>query len=190
MQKKNQNHAHEIKRELTGILIFIGAIWIVFLADQLLPLEQLGLVPRTLYGLPGIIAYPFLHSGLSHIVSNTVPLLVLLILLAGSRSDSKAVVVSIILSGGGMLWMFGRHARHIGASGLVFGLIAFLLVSGALERRWPALIAALLVGFMYGTTLFTGILPFQPGISWDGHLFGALAGGATAWWLAKSNTRE
>lgn len=188
MQRTITSHAHEVSRELRGILIFIVVIWIVFLADQLLPLERLGLVPRTLHGMPGIVAGPFLHVGLSHLVSNTVPLLVLLMLLAGSRSDSAAVVVSIILFGGGLLWLFGRHARHIGASSLVFGLIAFLLVSGVLERRWPALLAALLVGLLYGTTLFTGILPFQPGVSWDGHLFGAVAGAATAWWLSKAGS--
>ena len=188
MKKNSTSHAHEISRELRGILIFIVVIWAVFLADQLLPLERLGLVPRTLHGIPGIAASPFLHTGLSHLVSNTVPLLVLLMLLAGSRSDSSTVVLSTVLLGGGLLWLFGRHARHIGASSLVFGLIAFLLVSGVLERRWPALLAALLVGLLYGTTLFTGILPFQPGVSWDGHLFGAVAGVVTAWWLAKAGS--
>ena len=179
------SHAHEVRRELRGILLFMGAVWIVFLADLLLPLEQLGLVPRTLRGLPGIVASPFLHADLAHIISNTVPLLVLLMLLAGSRSDSRLVVISVILLGGGLLWGFGREAIHIGASGLVFGLIAFLLTSGVLERRWPALLAALIVGLLYGSTLFTAILPFQHGVSWDGHLFGALAGATTAWWLAR-----
>ena len=178
------SHAHEIRQELRGILFFIAAIWVVFLADLLLPLEQLGLIPRTVRGLPGIATLPFLHADLSHIVSNTIPLLVLLMLLAGSRSDSRVVVISIILVGGGLLWVFGRAAIHIGASGLVFGLITFLLVSGVLERRWPALLAAFFVGLFYGGTLFTGLLPFQRDVSWDGHLFGALAGIAVAWWLA------
>ena len=186
LQRNSPSHAHEVSRELRGILFFIIAIWIVFLADQLLPLERLGLVPRTLHGMPGIVVGPFLHVGLSHLVSNTIPLLVLLMLLAGSRSDSAVVVVSIIVFGGGLLWLFGRHARHIGASSLVFGLIAFLLVSGVLERRWSAILVALIVGLLYGTTLFTGIMPFQPGVSWDGHLFGAVAGVVTAWWLAKT----
>ena len=179
------SHAHEFRRELRGILFFVAAIWIVFLADLLLPLEQLGLIPRTVRGLPGIAASPFLHADFSHVISNTVPLLALLMLLAGSRSDSRAVVISIVLVSGGLLWLFGREAIHIGASGLVFGLITFLLVSGVLERRWPALLTALLVGLLYGGTLFTGILPFQRGVSWDGHLFGALAGIAMAWWLAR-----
>lgn len=125
-----------------------------------------------------------MHADLPHVVSNTVPLLVLLILLAGSRSDSRVVVASIILFGGVLLWLFGREAVHIGASNLVFGLSAFLLVAGALEQRWPALLAALLVALLYGGTLLTGLIPFQSGISWEGHLFGALAGAVTAWRLA------
>ena len=95
------------------------------------------------------------------------------------------VVVSIIILGGGLLWLFGRDAIHIGASNVVFGLIAFLLVSGVLERRWSALLVAIVVGLLYGGTLFVGIVPFQQGVSWDGHLFGALAGVAAAWWLAR-----
>lgn len=185
-----KSHGHDIRRELRGILMFVSAIWGVFLLDQLLPLEQLGLIPRTLHGIPGIAVSPFLHKNLPHIIANTVPLLVLLMLLAGSRSDSNIVVVSTVLLGGGLLWLFGRHANHIGASGLVFGLIAFLLVSGVLERRWPAILVALIVGLLYGTTLFTAVLPFQSGVSWDGHLFGAVAGVVTAWWLAKESTKK
>lgn len=125
-----------------------------------------------------------MHADLPHVVSNTVPLLVLLILLAGSRSDSRVVVASIILFGGVLLWLFGREAVHIGASNLVFGLSAFLLVAGALEQRWPALLAALLVALLYGGTLLTGLIPLQSGVSWEGHLFGVLAGAVTAWRLA------
>lgn len=184
-----KSYAHEVSRELRGILLFIIVIWSVFLLDFLLPLEQLGLIPRTLRGIPGIAVSPFLHKNLSHIVANTVPLSVLLMLLAGSRTDSAVVVISITLLGGGLLWLLGRRANHIGASGLVFGLIAFLLVSGMLERRWSAILVSLVVGLLYGTTIFTGILPFQPGVSWDGHLFGAVAGVVTAWWLARASDK-
>lgn len=187
---RRRDSVHQVSREVRGILFFIVAIWAVFLLDQLLPLEQLGLIPRSLRGIPGIVAGPFLHKNLSHLVSNTVPLLVLLLLLAGSRSDSATVVINTTLLGGGLLWLFGRTARHIGASGLVFGLIAFLIVSGVFERRWSALLVALLVGLLYGTTLFTGILPFQHGGSWDGHFCGAVAGSVTAWRLAKAGTQK
>jgi len=187
MNNTMANHVHEIRQELWGIFLFVGAIWLVFLLDQFLPLEHLGLVPRTFRGIPGIVASTFLHKNLAHIVANSVPLVILLMLLAGSRSDSATVVSGIILIGGVLLWVFGRDARHIGASGLLFGLITFMLVSGVLERRWQAMIVALVVAVLYGTTLLSGVMPFQPGVSWEGHLFGAVAGVVMAWQLARTS---
>ncbi|MEZ5480277.1 MAG: rhomboid family intramembrane serine protease [Thiolinea sp.] len=149
-----------------------------------MPLEVFGLVPRQFSGLPGIVAMPFLHGSWAHIVSNTVPLLVLLTLLAGSRANSRLIVPVIIVLGGVLLWLFGRgSALHIGASGLVFGLAVFLIVSGLLERRTVPLLVAALVMFLYGSSLLSGVMPFQRGVSWDGHLFGGLAGGLVAWFM-------
>ena len=91
------------------------------------------------------------------------------------------------MTGGALLWMLGRNGDsnqpviHVGASGLVYGLIAFLIVAGFLERRPISLGVAILVGFLYGGTLLYGVLPTQPGVSWDGHLFGALGGAAVAY---------
>jgi membrane associated rhomboid family serine protease len=124
---------------------------------------------------------PFLHKDLSHIVSNSVPLFALLALLAGSRADSRKAVLSIIVTSGGLLWLFGRSVPVVGASGLVFGLIVFLILSGIRERRGVATGVSLLVGLSYGSTLLAGIMPGQTGISWDGHLAGAVAGGICAW---------
>ena len=93
--------------------------------------------------------------------------------------------------GGLLLWLFGRHATHIGASGLIFGLIAFLIVSGLEERRIIPLIIAVVVGFLYGGTLLWGILPLSgPHTSWDGHLCGAIAGAAVAYTLARTSAHE
>jgi membrane associated rhomboid family serine protease len=179
-----QSHVHRIREELPAVLLFIAAIWGVFLLDRVLPLEQFGLVPRNWGGLVGVATMPFLHANFTHLLNNTVPLLVLLTLLAGSRADSRAVVVIVAILGGLLLWLFGRgHSVHIGASGLVFGLAVFLIVSGLLERRTVPLLVSLLVAFIYGTTLLGGILPWQPGVSWDGHLFGGIAGAAAAWLL-------
>ena len=111
--------------------LFIGAIWAVFIASWVFPgLDQYGVVPRRISGLVGIAAMPFLHANLPHILSNTVPLFVLLVLLAGSRAESWEVVVLITVLGGLLLWIFGREAVHIGASGLISGLGAFLILSG------------------------------------------------------------
>jgi len=148
-------------------------------------LEQYGLVPRSVRGIVGIVAMPFLHGDLSHIVSNTIPLVVTLLLLAGSRANSGAIVMLITLLAGAGLWVFGREAIHIGASGLVFGLIAFHIFSGIFERRFKSIVIAFLVGGLYAGTLMNGVLPFQKGVSWEGHLIGAIAGAIVALLTAK-----
>jgi membrane associated rhomboid family serine protease len=179
---------HTVQQELHGILAFVGAIWAVFLISCFAPsLDNHGVVPRTLAGLVGILAMPFLHADLHHIVGNTVPLLVLLALLAGSRAQSWEIVVEIILLGGGLLWLTGPdNTDHIGASGLIFGLVAFLVLSGFLEKRPVPLLISVLVGFLYGSTLIWGVLP-HPGsrVSWQGHLCGAVAGAAVAYALTR-----
>ena len=177
---------HTIQQEFKGIIAFVGAIWAVFLLECVLPLDwaSWGLVPRTWTGLVGIPAMPFLHANLQHIVSNTLPLVVLLMLLAGSKANSWTVVAEVVLLSGVLLWLFGRPAIHIGASGLIFGLVAFLIVAGLLERRFVPLVISLVVIFFYGGSLLLGVVPpIRSHISWDGHLFGAVAGGIVAYLL-------
>ena len=181
---------HTIQQELKGVVAFVAAMWAVFLLEFLLPfdLTSFGLIPRTLTGLVGIPAMPFLHANLQHIVSNTLPILILLILLAGSKANSWAVVVGVVLLGGVLLWLFGRPATHIGASGLIFGLIGFLIVSGLLERRFVSLVISVVVIFFYGGSLLLGVVPrLGSHISWDGHLFGAVAGGIIAYLLTRNS---
>jgi membrane associated rhomboid family serine protease len=183
---------HSIRDELLGVVAFVGFIWCVFIVGHVLPfrLESFGITPRTLHGLVGIPAAPFLHANLAHLISNTVPLTVLLLLLAGSKAQSWAIVISIVLVSGALLWMFGRPATHIGASGLIYGLIAYLLVSGISERRIVPMLIAIVVGFLYGGTLASGVLPTSAShISWEGHLFGAIAGGGIALLLTKDRDR-
>ena len=162
------------------ILVFIGVIWLVFLMDMVLSanLVVFGVVPRTATGLFGVVTMPFLHDGWPHILGNTVPLCVLLFLLAGSRPSSAKVVISLILLGGVLLWLTGRGGSvHVGASGLIYGLIAFLIVVGFREQRLVPLTVAVLTGFLYGGTLLYGVLPAAGlAVSWDGHLAGAVAG--------------
>jgi membrane associated rhomboid family serine protease len=121
---------HTIQQELNGVIVFVVAIWVVFFLDCVLPfdLTSYGLIPCTLTGLVGIPTMPFLHANLQHIVSNTLPIFILLILLAGSKANSWEVAVEVVLLGGVFLWLFGRPATHIGASSLIFGLMAFLIV--------------------------------------------------------------
>ena len=112
---------------------------------------------------------------------HTVPLVVLLLLLAGSRANSPLIVFLIILLSGMLLWIFGRSATHIGASGLIYGLIAFLVVSGLTEWRPIPLVIALIVTVLYGGTLLSGIVPqIDSHVSWEGHLLGAISGAVVA----------
>ena len=183
---------HSIRDELLAVLAFVGFIWCVFIIGHVLPfrLESFGITPRTLRGLVGIPVAPFLHANLAHLISNTIPLIVLLLLLAGSKAQSWAIVVYIVLLSGALLWMLGRPATHIGASGLIYGLIAYLIVSGIRERRIVPMMIAIVVGFLYGGTLASGMLPtWGSHISWEGHLFGAIAGGGIALLLTKERNR-
>ena len=186
-QLVDSRHIHTIKHDFMGIALLIGLIWLIFLLDQFLPFlpfERLGLIPRAVRGLDGIINMPFIHKDLTHIISNSVPLAVTLVLLAGSRANSLMIVVSITLLAGILLWAFGREARHIGASGLVFGLVAFHICAGIFERRLQSIAIAAFVGLLYSTTVIRGIVPFQQGVSWEGHLLGAVAGGLVAFFVA------
>ena len=180
MTESPDRATRSFRDEVTSVIVFIAILWGVFLTDWILPadLTSWGLIPRTWSGLWGVITSPFLHANLGHLISNTIPLLILLILLCGSRARTWPTVIEIALLGGLLLWLFGRTAVHVGASGLIYGLIAFLIVSGIREQRFVPLIVSVVVGFLYGGTLLSGVLPsVGTGVSWDGHLFGAIAGG-------------
>ena len=179
-----KEHIHSFTSDLKGIALFLAMIWIVFIIDRFLPLESFGMIPRSFKGLAGIVTLPFLHANLAHIMANSVPLVVLLCLLAGSRANSIDIVVLISVIAGVLLWLFGRDAVHIGASVLVFGLIGFLVCAGFFEKRLSSALIAIGVAVVYGSTLFYGVLPIQRGVSWEGHLFGAIAGGVMAYYIA------
>ncbi|MEM8735042.1 MAG: rhomboid family intramembrane serine protease [Planctomycetota bacterium] len=191
---------HQIRDEFRYVLIFVAVIWAVFIVDTLVPafdLNQWGLVPRQFGGLLGIPLMPFLHGGVGHIASNTVPLVVLLVLMAGSRTRTWETVAEITILGGALLWIFGRSQTssgqtlsHVGASGLIYGLIAFLIVAGFREKRILSLVIALGVGFFFGATLLFGVIPRNNGVSWDGHLCGAIAGAALAYLTLGKNRAE
>ena len=140
-------------------------------------LGAFGLVPRTAWGLIGIFTMPFLHANFGHLLANLSALVVLLGFVFAFHSKRMAeVVIRVILVGGILLWIFGRPANHVGASGLVYGLAAFVLVSGIVQKRFLPVVAAIGVAVMYGSSLFWGLIPIHPDISWDGHLAGGLAG--------------
>ncbi len=152
---------------------------LLFLLEFVSPEEVLshGLVPRTQGGLVGIVTMPFLHANLAHLLGNLASLVVLLAFMLAFHSQKLIVdVILIAIVGGLLLWLFGRSAVHIGASGLIYGLAGFMIVAGITQRRFLEVVGALAVAVFYGNSLFWGLLPFQPGISWDGHLAGAVGG--------------
>ena len=161
------------------VFTFLLAMWLVYLVDLAIPVDltQFGLVPRTLRGLMGIFTAPFLHGGFFHLLGNTIPLAMLMSLTIASRHRAWMIIVAIILISGCLLWIIGRNANHVGASGLVFGLSVFLITVGIRERKFASLGIALLVFFFFGGTLIWGVIPsFGSQVSWDGHLCGAIAG--------------
>ena len=169
-----------------GIVVLMACValaWVMELGDFIVPgrwLDSHGIQPRTLSGLWGVLFAPLLHGGFAHLIANTVPFLMLgfLVMLRG-LGTFIGVSLLIILMGGLGVWVFGKPGLHIGASGLIFGFIGYLLARGYFERSFGSLAVAVIVAVLYGGALW-GVLPGQPGISWEGHLFGFLAGVATA----------
>lgn len=159
-------------------LTIVAAMWMVFILNQLVGLDfnQFGIIPRQTEGIKGILFAPFLHGSLAHIISNTVPMLVLTtVLFWFYRKIAIRVLILSAIAGGGLVWIFGRSAFHIGASGVVFALVGFLIASGIFRRKIKALLLAIVIFFLYGGVVW-GILPTQPGVSWESHLFGFLSG--------------
>lgn len=166
------------------ILQFVAAIYVVFFASLLLPITQFGIVPRTTKGIVGIFLAPFFHGGWRHLISNTVPLIVLLFIL-NTFYPKKALSVIIFssLTGGFLVWLMGRNANHIGASGLIYGLAAFLMANGFIEKKIIPLMISIGVILLYGGLIW-GVFPsINRYISWEGHLFGAIAGVLAAYLL-------
>lgn len=176
--------AGELKGKARLLGALIGSMWLLEIVDLLLlggSLDAAGIRPRTEGGLSGILFAPFLHGGFAHLLANTVPLLVLgwLILLRSLRDFLWVTAVAALLGGLGV-WLFGGpQTVHIGASGLVFGYLGYLLLRGYWERSVTAIVIAVTAGVLYGSALW-GVLPTRQGISWEGHLFGLAGGGVAA----------
>ncbi|AFU67281.1 membrane protein, rhomboid superfamily [Psychroflexus torquis ATCC 700755] len=159
------------------ILQFAALLYVVYFIGLFIPITEFGIVPRTTSGLIGVFTAPFLHGGIGHLLSNTIPLITLLIVLNTIYpTKTLAVFLFVTLAGGLLVWIFGRNANHIGASGLIYGLVAFLIVYGILEKKYIPIGISIGVAVVYGGLIW-GIFPFVKSyISWEGHLFGAISG--------------
>lgn len=157
---------------------FVALIWLIQLLNWGLDLglERFGVRPRQWAGLPGILLAPLLHNGFDHLTANSLPLLVLGTgMLHLYPNSALKVIPSVYLGPGIVVWLFARASVHVGASGLVYGLVSYIFAAGLIRRDKRAIAASLLVCFLYGT-LAWGVLPIMPGVSWETHLAAALIG--------------
>jgi membrane associated rhomboid family serine protease len=161
---------------------FVAVLWLVHLLISGLDIgpENFGVRPRKLVGLVGIVCAPLVHGDFAHLFSNSLPLIV-----AGTTmlylypQSSLRVLPAVYVGPGVAVWLFAQGSSHVGASGLVYGLVGYIFVGGLIRRDRRAIAASLLVSFMYGALVW-GVLPIKPGVSWETHLAAALIGVALA----------
>lgn len=168
---------------------FAALLYLIEIVDSAMSgrLDNFGVQPRTLGGLDGVLWAPLLHDGWGHLFSNTLPVLLFgFLAMANGVGQWVAVTLTIWVFSGLGVWLTGAEGTTVGASGLAFGWLAFLLVRGLFNRSIGQLAVAVALFLYWGSTLL-GVLPGNPGISWQGHLFGAGAGVLAAWFVSLAN---
>lgn len=159
-------------------VMFVVILWLIKLVELEFGFDfsDLGLLPLHQKGLRGILFSPMIHGSFNHLIANTFPLLVLVFsLFFFYRKFAYLIFILIYFLSGVFVWLGGREAIHIGASGLIYGLAGFLFLSGILSYNIRLLTISLVVAFFYGG-LFWGIFPIKPEISWESHLWGGISG--------------
>ncbi len=172
------NFSRKIWSSLTFAFQVTAVMWAIQAFQYFLnfDLGRFGVFPRTDFGLRGIIFSPFIHANWEHLMANTPPLFALVTLIQFFyRRVALPSMLTIYLLTGAAVWAFGRPVFHIGASGVIYGLVAFVFWTGIFRRNLKSIALALLVAFYYGS-MFLGILPGQEGISWESHLLGGIVG--------------
>jgi len=169
----------QLNRQINTLGTLVCLMWIVEILDAVVfrgQLDRYGIIPRDPDALIGIVWMPFLHGNFTHLISNTVPFVMLgwLVMSYGMRTFYLTSLTAMLIGGLGV-WLFGSPGVHIGASGVIFGYLGFLLLRGLFEKSLQSIALSLLVMFFYGGLIF-GVLPGQTGISWEGHLFGFVGG--------------
>lgn len=164
--------------------VFLLLLWLVFFVDMSMKLDLVyhGLFPRKISGLQGILFGPLIHGGIKHIVANSLPLFALSSLLFYFyRNLSFKVLAICYLFSGVLVWIIGRPSYHVGASGIIYGLAAFLFVSGLIRKHLGLMAISFLVAFQYGSMIW-GIFPIEDKVSWESHLSGMVIGVGLAWY--------
>ncbi|MGW5469281.1 rhomboid family intramembrane serine protease [Streptomyces chartreusis] len=171
---------------------WVALLWLLEVADVISghALDGFGIVPRTPSELVDVVPAAFIHFGFAHVAANSVPLLVLGFLAAlGGIRRFAAVCALIVVADGLGVWLISPSGTNTaGASGLIFGLFGFLLVTGFVERRPLGVLAGLLVAAVWGGSILAGLAPTQSGVSWQGHLVGLVAGVAAAFVFRRRDT--
>ena len=178
----------QLKIRMLLLAVPLSLMWCIEAFNALIghALDAWGIVPRTETGLIGIVCAPFLHGSIAHLASNSLPFLILgWFVMLWRVSDFVWVSVIAALAAGLGTWLIAPAGTvHVGASGVIFGYLGFLLSRGYFERSLFSILLSLVIGALYGGLLF-GVLPGQVGISWQGHLFGFIGGVAAARLLAR-----
>ena len=182
-----------VVRGFIVVAALAAAMWVVEVIDQIAGgrLDNNGIVPRELDGLDGIVWAPFLHADFQHLIGNTIPFLLLGFAIAFSGVARVILVTAIVAVVGGLgTWLIApENTVHIGASGIVFGYAAYLIARGAFSRSARQIVLGLVVLVVWGATLLQGLVP-ETGISWQGHLFGAIGGVLAARLLHRRSTTQ
>lgn len=179
MNLKENEQGVRLRRSIYYTLAFVSLIWGVKIIEFTFDLNfgEYGILPRTLRGSFGILTAPLIHGDVYHLMSNTLPVLVLGVGLFYFYDKIALTVVFLIYCITGFwVWVAARDAYHIGASGVVYGLLTFLLFSGFFRRDSRTLAISFIVLFLYGGTFIAGVVPEDTGVSWESHLTGAIAG--------------
>ncbi len=167
-----------LKQAIKFPLIFVGFMWLVHIVKVLghFNWDMYGVHPREIDGLSGILLSPLLHGSFQHLFSNTIPLFLMMTLIMLFYSKvAKVVFFTIYILTGVTVWLFARPVYHIGASGVVYGLISFVFWSGVFRKNFRAVILSVVIVFLYSGYI-AGVFPGKQGISWESHLLGALVG--------------
>ncbi len=174
--------SRHLKRSFTVVATFTAVLWLIKIVEMAYGAHfaRYGVYPGQLSGLTGILWAPLIHSSFSHLLANTAPLLILgTALLYGYPKSARIVIPAVYFGTGLGVWLFARHAFHIGASGLTFGFMFFVFTVGVLRWDRRAIALSLVVFLLYGGMIW-GIFPNKPGISFESHLIGAMIGIALA----------
>jgi membrane associated rhomboid family serine protease len=177
-----KNDSTRLRHSFILAALFVLILWFIKLIEIILGLDfvHYGVYPLRASGLAGIIMAPLIHGSLSHLFSNTAPLVILGTALIYGYPRSAIIVIPVLYLGTGLgVWLFARSAYHIGASGLSFGIMFFIFTIGVLRWDKRAIILSMVVFFLYGSMIW-GIFPTKPGVSFESHFFGAAIGVALA----------